>query len=204
MNVKDRLLSAALELFLKYGIKSVSMDDICGSMAISKKTVYHFIQTKEELVSKALDKRMAIDERNIHKILGSSIDAIDEMVNISQYAINMLKQMTPALIYDLKKYHPEIWKKVDKKHFSFIEGVIHKNLLRGQKEGIYRTDFDSLVVAKLYMSKTTSIIDDAVFSSSEFESIELIKEMIMYHLHGIVSENGNTLLLQYQKKVSSL
>lgn len=204
MNVKDRLLSAALELFLKYGIKSVSMDDICNSMAISKKTIYHFITNKEELVSKALEKRMAMDERNIHKILANSQDAIDEMVNITQYAISMLKQMTPALIYDLKKYHPEIWKKVDKKHITFIEGVIQKNLIRGQKEGIYRTDFDPKVVARLYMSKTTSIIDDAIFSSSEFESIQLIKEMIMYHFHGIVSESGNTLLSQYQKKVSTL
>ncbi|MCE2789703.1 MAG: TetR/AcrR family transcriptional regulator [Saprospiraceae bacterium] len=204
MNLKDRVFSAALQLFLKYGIKSVSMDDICQNLAISKKTIYHFIQNKEELVSKAIEKRMALDERNIKKILTKSQDAIDEMVNITQYAITMLKEMTPALIYDLKKYHPEIWKKVDKTHISFIEDVIYKNLVRGQEEGIYRPDFDPFVVARLYMSKTTSIVDSEQFSTSEFETIQLIKEMIMYHLHGIVSDSGKIVLPKYQNKVSTL
>lgn len=204
MTIKDRLFSSALELFLKYGIKSVSMDDICQRLAISKKTIYHFIQNKEELVSKVIEKRMAYDERNIRKILTKSLDAVDEMVNITQYAITMLKEMTPALIYDLKKYHPDIWKKVDKTHISFIESVIQKNLIRGQEEGIYRPDFDPVVVSRLYMSKTTSIVDDAVFSKSEFETIQLIKEMIMYHLHGIVSEKGKEVLSNYQTKVSTL
>ena len=204
MNLKDTLFTAAFELFLKYGIKSVSMDDISKKLGISKKTIYTFVANKESLISNVLDKHLESDEEEILKITNKSTDAIDEMVNIRQHILTFLCDMTPSVVFDLKKYHPELWAKVEKQHFIFIENTIHNNLVRGQKEGLYRKNFDAKIVSKLYVAKSNCIVDADNFPIAAYNRVTLFKEMISYHLHGVVSPEGFQLFQQKHKTFFNL
>jgi hypothetical protein len=40
INMKEKIIAKATQLFLKLGFKSVTMDDIANEMCISKKTIY--------------------------------------------------------------------------------------------------------------------------------------------------------------------
>lgn len=204
MNVKDSLLNAAFELFLKYGIKSVSMDDISRKLGISKKTIYGCIANKESLISDIVENHLESDEREILKIQSRSSDAIEEMVNISQHILTFLCDMTPSLVFDLKKYHPELWNRIEKQHFKFIENTIHNNLVRGQKEGLYRTNFDAKIVSKLYVVKSNCIVDTDNFPVATFDRVTLFKQLVSYHIHGIVSPEGFQLFQQKHKTFFNL
>jgi AcrR family transcriptional regulator len=195
MNIKDNLVSTAFDLFLKYGIKSVSMDDISRKLGISKKTIYSVINTKDELIDDVLSTHLRKDECDIKSILDESHDALDEMVRITRHILVFISSMTPSIIYDLKKYHPLAWNKIEKEHFSFIQQTIYNNLIRGQKEGLYRKDFDPLIVAMLYVNKSHAIVDEDRFPLGSFDKVKLVKEMIYYHLHGIVSEKGKEIIV---------
>lgn len=204
MKVQDVLFSAAFELFLKYGIKSVSMDDISRKLGISKKTIYTYVANKESLICNIVEKHIEEDEKEIIKITGKSIDAIDEMVNISQHVLTFLCDMTPSLVFDLKKYHPELWHKIEKQHFLFIENTIHNNLIRGQKEGLYRTNFDAKIVSKLYVIKSNCIVDVDNFPIAIYDRVNLFKQLVSYHIHGIVSPEGFQLFQQKHKTFFNL
>jgi AcrR family transcriptional regulator len=204
MNIKDTLISAAFELFLKYGIKSVSMDDISKKVGMSKKTIYHFIQNKDELVSDVLDKRLKKDECTVEEILKNSENAIAEMVNVTRHILAFIRGMTPSILHDLKKYHPKAWEIIETRHFLFIENTIYNNLIRGQNEGLYRADFDPTIISKLYVSKSTALTDEDKFPLDQFDRIKLFKEMIMYHLSGIASEEGIKIIQKQQKTFFSL
>jgi AcrR family transcriptional regulator len=195
MNVKENLVSTAFDLFLKYGIKSVSMDDISRKLGISKKTIYSVINTKDELIDDVLISHLQKDKCDIKSILDQSHDAIDEMVRITRHILTFISSMTPSIIYDLKKYHPQAWNKIEKEHFSFIQQTIYNNLIRGQKEGLYRMDFDPRIIAMLYVNKSHAIVDEDRFPLDSFDKIKLVKEMIFYHLHGIVSEKGKEIIV---------
>lgn len=195
MNVKENLVSTAFDLFLKYGIKSVSMDDISRKLGISKKTIYSVINTKDELIDDVLISHLQKDKCDIKSILDQSHDAIDEMVRITRHILAFISSMTPSIIYDLKKYHPQAWNKIEKEHFSFIQQTIYNNLIRGQKEGLYRKDFDPRIIAMLYVNKSHAIVDEDRFPLDSFDKIKLVKEMIFYHLHGIVSEKGKEIIV---------
>lgn len=199
MNTKESLFLSAFDLFLKYGIKRVSMDDICRKIGISKKTCYNVIANKEELVLNVLDSHLSKDEKEILTILEQSGNAIDAMVNISKHVLKFLDKMTPSLIFDLKKYHPEAWKKIEERHFPFIENAIFDNLKRGQKEGLYRKDLNPVILSKLYVLQSIAISDPEHFSTSDFTKVNLYKEMIRYHLYGIISEEGKQLINQQHK-----
>lgn len=190
MNIQDTLLKSAFELFLKYGIKSVSMDDISKNLGISKKTIYTFVENKEELINNVVETHLKQDQIDIATITENSTDAIDEMVSITKHILGFLRKMTPSLIYDLKKYHHGVWTKIESKHFIFIQDVINKNLIRGQQEGVYRQDLDATIISKLYVLQSNTITDEDQFPLATFNRVVLFQEMIRYHLHGIVSDLG--------------
>lgn len=204
MNLRDTILMSAFDLFLKYGIKSVSMDDICKKIGISKKTVYNVISTKDELIHKVLDKHLSRDEEEVTAILTGSGNAIDGMVNISRHVIQFLKRMTPSLIHDLKKYHPGAWKIIEERHFPFIEKTIYDNIRQGQKEGLYRKDLDANILSKLYVLQSLAISDQEHFGQDAYTKTDLYKEMIKYHLHGIISDEGRKLITQQHKNFLSV
>lgn len=200
MNLKDHLIRVSTDLFLKYGIKSVSMDDISKHLGISKKTLYNLIENKNLLIYEVLDNHFNESEHCLNEILLSSKDAIDEMVQMSSHILGFISKMSPSIMYDLQKYHAQSWKKVREYHHALVEQRIYNNLLRGQKEMLYRKDFNPVIIAKLYIFKITSITDIQLFPVGKYESVVLFKEIIKYHIFGIISENGLKSILKNHRK----
>ena len=54
MDVQTQIINKAEDLFLRYGLKSVTMDDIARKLGISKKTLYQYVENKTDLVSKIM------------------------------------------------------------------------------------------------------------------------------------------------------
>ena len=56
MDIKDRILEKAGELFFQYGIKNISMDELASSLGMSKSTIYENFKDKEEILRSLLIK----------------------------------------------------------------------------------------------------------------------------------------------------
>lgn len=194
MNIKDKLLLSAFDLFMKYGIKSVSMDDICRTLGVSKKTVYNVIANKKDLIDQILKAHLARDQKQINDIVDNATHAIDAMEKIGKHVLQFLRAMTPSLIYDLQKYYPESWSMIEEQHYGFIYETIKGNLIRGQQEGLYLNDFDSNIIARLYVEKTHCIADDETFPLVTYTRPQLFEELFMYHMRGITSKKGKAML----------
>jgi AcrR family transcriptional regulator len=198
MAIKDKILQQCSESFLKFGIRSISMDDIARSIGISKKTIYTHFDKKDGLIMKAVQYIVSKDEQEIESITNESIDAVDEMISIARHVLMMFRKMSPSVVFDLQKYYPQVWKLVDEKHFEFIYATIKKNIERGVIEGYYRSDIDADIVSKFYVQLTVSIVDQHIFPLSEYERTPLLKQLIMYHLNSILSPKGKEYLIQQE------
>ena len=47
---KDKIVEAARKLFYKYGFKKVSMDEIANEAGVTKRTIYMYFKSKEDLL----------------------------------------------------------------------------------------------------------------------------------------------------------
>ena len=110
MEIKDRILFGAQDLFFKYGIKSITMDDIAKHLAVSKKTIYQFFADKNELVETLLSESLKRDENELRQIQKDSENVIEEVLSLMKHMGNMFSKVHPNIFYDLQKYHPEAWK----------------------------------------------------------------------------------------------
>jgi len=194
------LIESARELFLKYGVKSVSMDDIARLLGISKKTIYSYVCNKSELVEEAIKAFVQEEEEIVNEITASSHNAIEEITAIAAYVMKSLRKMKPTLIYDLQKYYGKVFRIIKQKHFRQIEYTIKNNIERGIREGFYREDLDAEIQATIYVGLSQMLVDEDTFPSGKYERTYLYKQLIKYHLNGIMNDKGRKELKKYLNK----
>jgi TetR/AcrR family transcriptional regulator, cholesterol catabolism regulator len=200
IETKSSIVLKARNLFLRYGIKSVTMDDIARELGISKKTLYQFFENKADLLTSISEHNEAKDKEVMHHIVSGAKDALDEMLGIARYVTEELSSLlSPTALFDLQKYYPDIWAKFVQFQQEFIYQHIRQNIERGMKEGIYREGLDADIVAKLYVSKTDCLLDEDMFPSKKYDKVKLFKQYFSYHIHGIANAKGLKLL---EKKFS--
>ena len=196
---KDTILKKAEALFMRLGLKSVSMDDVARELGISKKTLYQFFDSKEDLIMQVISRHRCEESESVANICRESSDALREMLAIARHEIVQFQQMSPATIYDLKKYYPEAWRIVEHEQRDYIYGILKANIDRGIAEGLYRDDFNADILARLYVGSIHWLVDDELFPPTEFHWAQLYREFIYYHLRGIASGKGLKKLEAYIK-----
>ncbi len=199
MNQKQQILEKAEELYLKIGIKSVSMDDLARSLGISKKTLYQYVENKNDLVSQIIDCHINEEIAVVTEILKNSDNAIDEMLKVAKYVLSQLRKLSPTVIYDLKKYYRNCWETIERHNQFFVYNHIKHNIERGQKEEIYRKDVNADIIAKLYVSQNFLVVDEDLFPLKEYDRDKLFNQFIMYHIRGIACPHGLEILDELRK-----
>ncbi|HNX07700.1 MAG TPA: TetR/AcrR family transcriptional regulator [Bacteroidales bacterium] len=192
------ILQQVSDLYQKYGIKSVSMDDVARELSISKKTLYECFADKEDLVIKVLEFQMSKIRTVFDVEKDDSTNAIDHLLEISHIITAFLTNFSPTVHYDLQKYYPSVFRSMFEYKRGFMHDSIKANLGRGIKDGLYRSDFNPDIVAQMYVNQIESSLGSGFISSSEFTTHELFSEMFTYHIRGIASKKG---LEYFEKKI---
>lgn len=195
------ILTRVRELYMKYGIRSITMDDVSNELGISKKTLYQYVTDKDDLVGKFVESEISVRQEEICKCFKVGYNAIEELFEISIFMNKLMKDQNPVTEHDLKKYYPHHYQKTVKTRREAIYAYIILNLRNGKKEGLYRDDLDEEVIAKLYLSRVENIHHNDLFSVEEFTSMKLFMELLTYHVRGIASEKGITVLEEKLKEL---
>ncbi len=197
LDTETKILAAIERLFMRYGIKSVTMDDISKKLGISKKTLYQQVDNKADLIHKIMHQHIAAEMEEMERIRSRSKDAIDEMLGVSRYVTQMLREISPATIHDLQKHYPDAWQLMESLHQQHFYDFIKTNMEQGIREGLYRSDFDPDIIAKLYVAKTMLVVDQDIFPLRNYNKEKLFEAFIEYHIHGVASTKGLKKLERY-------
>jgi AcrR family transcriptional regulator len=195
------ILYKVRELYVKYGIKSITMDDVSSELGISKKTLYQFVTDKDDLVGKYIDYEIELRQERIFKCFRIGFNAIEELFEISLFMNKMMRDQNPATEHDLRKYYPHHYMKTVKTRRERMYNYVLLNLKKGKEEGLYRDDLDEEIITKFYLSRSENIHFNELFTVEEFTSIKLFTELINYHVRGIATEKGIAVL---EKKLKEL
>lgn len=187
---KNQIIQESLHLFMQYGIRSVSMDDVCRRLGISKKTLYNYVDSKSDLVKATVQTHQEQECEMMQSICEQADNALEEMVNIGHYIVQLVKKTKPSVMYDMQKYYRQIYDDWQNEHSQEIHDQLVSNLNNGIKEGYYRPELDVEVIARLYVGKVQLIMDKSVFPNPEFEQENVVRQHFIYHLHGILTVEG--------------
>lgn len=181
-------------IYLKYGIKSVTMDDLANHLGISKKTIYKYFDDKNDLIVTMIKRTLEFEEKMCFKIQHHTDNALEALIQISRMVIERINNVNPAIFYDLKKHHNEAWKILEDHKWNFVLNAIQKNINRGIEEKWYRDDLNIEIISRLYVATFDTMINTDVYKWPDFQFHDLFKEIMRFKLHGLVNENGKNYL----------
>lgn len=198
---KALILEKTGEIFLKFGFKSVTMDDIANDLGISKKTIYQYFKNKEDLIGQVV--------ATIHQDLITKIDyvcslefnAIEENFEIKKIFKNLFKEADSSPMHQLQKYYPKIANNVTKTQFKVFRECVKNNITKGIAQGLYQKNINTTVVATFYFALAMSTHDNDLFLYQKNSLKKLEIEALTYHTKAIATPKGmkvlNEQLLKY-------
>ena len=206
MEPKERIALKSEELFMQYGIRSVSMDDIANNLGMSKKTLYQYFADKDELVEAVVDRHINMVEGDCINCQRQATDAIHEIFLTMKHIMEEFKNMNPMLLYDLEKFHFKAYQRFKDYKDKFLLEVIQKNIEWGIKDGLYRPDLNIDVLSKYRIESIMIPFNVAVFPPGKYNLAMTSEIMIDNFTYGLASIKGHKLIQKYyeqHKKISS-
>ena len=202
MDLKTHILAEVDTLFCRYGIKSVTMDDIAKHLGISKKTIYQHFGDKNELVNTLIKIKIALQKQVINQELNKVENAVHELfIGVSNLE-EVLSNTNPIFFFDLQKYHPTAWGFFK----DFKENVLYEkvldNLKRGIKESYYRPELNLEIIARARIEQIDMAFSQTVFTTQKFSTSEVMKELTTHFLYGICNNAGQKLIISLINKLN--
>jgi AcrR family transcriptional regulator len=198
MSQIERIIQGSEELFLKAGVKSVTMDDIASHLGMSKKTIYQFFKDKNELVGALVRKKLKEDEEQMNALVSRSDNVIEEMIAMMKCSEEIFSRINPIVIHDIQKYHPEAWKQFQNFKREVIMSTLETLLVKGIKQGYVRPEIDVKILAKMHVSQVEMGFNPAIFPVAEFSIWKVQYQLLEHFTYGICTLKGYKLLNQYK------
>lgn len=188
--MNSQILHIAEDMFLKFGFKSVTMDDLASAMSVSKKTIYEHFKNKSALIEAVAQNVKTSIHTEIDEVIALNLDPIHEMVKIKESITKRVRNENASPQYQLQKYYPKIHEKLKNSQVCKMDECCTNNVARGIQLGYYRKDLNIVFVVRSYISGMMNLKDQELFKSTDLSPKQLYEEFLIYHLRSITTIKG--------------
>ena len=200
MEVRDRIIEKANELYMQYGIRSVSMDDIANGLGMSKKTLYQHFADKDALVEAVVDLHIVQMKQDCGNCKSNAKDAIHEIFNTMELLMEEFSNMNPMVLYDLEKFHFKAYQKFREHKDSYLQSIVRNNLEWGIKDELYRADLNIDIISKYRMESMMLPFNVAVFPPGKYHVTETTSMILELFIYGVATLKGHKMIQKYKEQ----
>ena len=196
------IIAGAYKIFTEQGLRNVSMDDICRSMGISKKTLYCYVDNKPDLLKKIVEYIREQIHQRIEELESKDLNAIDVLLEMSKIANTKHFRINPVISFEFRKYYPKAFEEfIFMKKELIIDHVI-KNIEQGINEGLYREHLNKEIVAHLYFKKIEDFHKLELDDLKDFSYRKVFEVMFENHIRGIANKKGIAYFEKQKEKLN--
>ena len=199
--MKQNIINEAIPLFIQFGFKSVTIDDIAIKMGVSKKTIYTHFPKKVTLVETSVFMHFNNVFEKILNISKHSKDPIIGLYQIKKEALKHLSNEKNSPVYQLQKYYSSIYNKLQQMEFNTLGGMFSESLKKGIEMGLFRSEININFVTRIFFNGIRGINDVQLFPIEEYRIDQLLINFSDYHLRAICTPAGVEKLNIYKKEL---
>ena len=196
--MQDRILNKARELMFQTGVKHVTMDDLATQLGISKKTIYQYFKDKDALVSSVVEFELANHALLCTQSTQAADNAVHEIFLLMSVIQEMFNRMNPLALFEIEKYYPLAFEKIEKHKEDIIFSMISANLEKGIAEGLYRKDVDVTILSRYRLETSLIPFNIHVFHPSKFDMLKVNLQIIEHFVYGVATLEGHKLMDAYK------
>ena len=179
-------------MFFRLGIRSVSIDDICRELGMSKKTFYVYFASKDALIEQLLQANLTYMTGKMEELL--ALNDFRQLVKVfikRQEAEKNDVRRVPQLVYDLQKYYPRQFNDFQINCFEAQKTYIAKYLEQGMEQGLVRANLNIELTAVLFAKIHADAIRDIEIIEAHNHNMHQLGHTAMdIFVRGILSEEG--------------
>jgi len=198
MSTEEKILKGAEELFFRYGMKSVTMDDIAKNLGMSKKTIYQHFKEKDEIVHILMKNSIEEDKCMFNKNFEESQNVVEEVFGLMKHMREIFGKINPNLFYELQKYYPQTWKLFKEFKEDWIQKMVEKVLEKGKIDGYVREDINIKIMARMRMEQIEMGFNPYIFPPDKFSILEVQLALTEHFLYGICTLKGHKLINKHK------
>ena len=186
---QQKILGFCRDYFLENGFYKTTMDEVAAQLRMSKKTIYKYYPTKEDLVRETINELLEFHKINISKIVNSNSNAVTKLNEIFIYLGTLISQLNEKFVRDLQTQMPDLWKDIDAFRTKHMTINIGKIIEQGKKEGVF-VDKTSAIITGVFISAVRGVINPEFIMNNKFSINMALEETIEIILSGITTEKG--------------
>lgn len=197
MSTEKNILEGAKNLFMQFGLKSITMDDIARKVGVSKKTIYQFFNDKNSIVFKSVNEHFSDHRKEIENVLDNSKDAIESIYRISKCMKVQIEAINPTVLYDLQRYFPKAYKRFLEFKNTFMKDRMTQIIETGIASGYFRKEINTEILIVQRIEQVQLAFNNEVFPRDKFDFKEVHEQLFDHFIHGILTEKGKEKYNQY-------
>jgi AcrR family transcriptional regulator len=200
MEIRERILWGATEMFLKEGVRRVTMDNLATSLGVSKRTIYEIFSNKDELLKECIITHTNHQKEENARLALESETALHFFITVLNKGVQNIKSSNPQFVNDVRIYHPKIWTSIICANME--NNVLQTKLLiqKGIDEGVFRNDFDIPIISKFFVETFSLLVNQDIFPIHTYAPAKLFKETLLTLIRGISSSKGLEIIDQLVKQ----
>ena len=188
--MKEDIVKRALNDFMQYGFKTFTMDDLANKMGMSKKTLYEYFPSKQDLVDACLDYALEMSCTNVTTFVQGEGSVIENVYRNQKKVQEVFNINSDRPIWELQKYYPKTYERMESEFAKTDALFIDKLLEKGWQEGLFRKDINVNFCKVFYTSVQRLRSITHTFPEREFPFWETIYTIIEYFFRILVNEKG--------------
>jgi len=198
MDLRERIINEAGSLFARFGIRSITMDSLSEEMGISKRTIYENFRDKDTLLLEVVTYFKIQQLKESEQILKSSEHVVSALFQLLDRMIGNMKRVNPLFFQDMKRYHPEIFRKLQEKGDIRDHSITMRILEQGVEQEIFEKEYNLELVNSTLHELFNLFSPDSQLTQANFHRGELFDNILIPYLRGIATDKGRALISEHK------
>ncbi len=195
---RTRILEFAFKEFTQHGFNKYSMDELASNLKMSKKTIYSFFPTKEDLIREAVHSFFEMNAAIIKSFLEQDSSAVSKFIAVISHFSKVMQTFSNKWVHDLQVLTPELWSDIEKRRRLIISNVIAVLWKQGIEEGTFKP-YPMEIVLQVYLSALNAVVNPGFISTLPYsvnEAFQIVTEILT---NGFATEKGNKQIKKFIK-----
>jgi AcrR family transcriptional regulator len=185
--MEQLILDTAYQWFTTQGVQSFTMDDIASRLGMSKKTLYRYFVSRQELVEKVANRLSSDYEAAMVTVDEKPVDSLRKLLGYIGTVLNYCKKINPVFFTDLRRHYPVQWVELNKSMENTIGLRIIRTLETGIQEGIFRGNLHPQLVIAIWQQHLATDFEFASRLTNDYSKDEVFRQALYLFLYGVVT-----------------
>jgi AcrR family transcriptional regulator len=201
---KQRIVDVASKRFMENGITKVTLDEVATDLGMSKKTMYKFFPSKEDLLKTIVHTVMNGIRMRVEAIVNSDKPFLEKAPELLALIGHQISRMSKQFLFDLQRFAPQLWKEIDDFRRERILMTVRKIFIQAQEEGAFRKDFDIELFILVFTSSVQGIVNPQTLSQHSFSAEDAFRGIFKIIFEGALTEEARKNSRIFEQSMATL